>query len=378
VSYKDLFSRFLEANPERLHMAAHSHHLWPDVTYDAQRHAWTTAAELVDRKWGHIFSEVMPTARAHIARLLGLPTGDSIAFAPNTHELLKRIVSCLPTPARILTTDSEFHSFSRQCQRWEEAGRVSVVRIPVEPFATFAERFVDAARSPYDLVFVSHVFFNSGFVFDGLAQLCEAMPDDGFAVIDAYHGFMALPTDLGPIADRAFYLAGGYKYAMAGEGVCFVHSPPGYGPRPVDTGWYAAMGELESGSAGVGYPTGGSRFLGSTFDPSGLFRFNAVQDMLVDRGITVATIHQHVEDLQRRFLDRFDSGDLELIPAIDHQRGHFLTYRTERAGELAAALAAANVVVDYRADRLRLGFGLYHDTGDVDRLVAELTRASAP
>ena len=44
-------------------------------------------------------------------------------------------------------------------------------------------------------------------------------------------GFMARPTDLSDIADRAFYLAGGYKYAMAGEGCCFLHCPPDYGPR---------------------------------------------------------------------------------------------------------------------------------------------------
>ena len=29
---------------------------------------------------------------------------------------------------------------------------------------------------------------------------------------------MALPTDLQRVAPRVFYLAGGYKYAMAGEG----------------------------------------------------------------------------------------------------------------------------------------------------------------
>ena len=49
-------------------------------------------------------------------------------------------------------------------------------------------------------------------------------------MIDGYHGFMALPTDFAAIAGRAFYLAGGYKYAMAGEGVCFMHCPPGYVP----------------------------------------------------------------------------------------------------------------------------------------------------
>ncbi|WP_449357748.1 hypothetical protein [Alishewanella longhuensis] len=35
-------------------------------------------------------------------------------------------------------------------------------------------------------------------------------------VIDGYHGFMALPTDLSAIAERIFYLSGSYKYAQGG------------------------------------------------------------------------------------------------------------------------------------------------------------------
>ena len=45
-------------------------------------------------------------------------------------------------------------------------------------------------------------------------------------VIDGYHGFCAVPTSLRAIEDRAFYLAGGYKYAMSGEGVCFPPRAP--------------------------------------------------------------------------------------------------------------------------------------------------------
>ena len=32
---KEHFSRFLGAAPGRLHVAAHSHHPWPDVTFEA-------------------------------------------------------------------------------------------------------------------------------------------------------------------------------------------------------------------------------------------------------------------------------------------------------------------------------------------------------
>jgi hypothetical protein len=40
-------------------------------------------------------------------------------------------------------------------------------------------------------------------------------------------------------------------------------------------------------------------------------------------------------------------------------------------------LAAENVTTDYREDRLRLGFGIYHDTGDIAELLRRCERAFA-
>ncbi|MGH9118444.1 MAG: aminotransferase class V-fold PLP-dependent enzyme, partial [Acidimicrobiales bacterium] len=184
------------------------------------------------------------------------------------------------------------------------------------------------------------------------------------------------PTDLGAAADRVFYLAGGYKYAMSGEGVCFAHCPRGYGTRPVDTGWFAGFGELEATVANqpVGYATDGSRFLGATFDPTPLFRFNAVMGWLEDLGVTVGDIHLHVQALQDQFLDGVDerfSGTL--IPDRSWaERGHFLTFRFPEAVDVHRRLLDANVITDVRGDRLRIGFGLYHDPYDVERLLARL------
>jgi selenocysteine lyase/cysteine desulfurase len=366
VSYKPHFSRFLSAGV--LHAAAHSHHPWPDVTFAAQQQAWLDAARLHDDKWDFVFAEVIPKAQRHVAGRIGLPDPATVAFAPNTHELVARIVSCLPAPARVLTSDAEFHSFSRQLLRWEEAGRVEVQRVASAPLDTFAQRFANAAAAGgHDLVFVSHVLFDSGFVVPDLPALVAAVAaSDTFVVIDAYHGFMALPTDFSALADRAFYVAGGYKYAMAGEGACFLHCPPGYGPRPVDTGWYAGFGDLVAGPGNsVGYPADGGRFLGATFDPTALYRFNAVQRWLDDIGTDVAEIHAHVAALQDRLLDLL-SGVLP--PPDADPRGHFLSIRLPDAGDVYSRLHDAGIVTDFRGDRLRIGLGLYHDADDVEAI----------
>jgi selenocysteine lyase/cysteine desulfurase len=371
MSLKPHFSRFLQTRPDRLHFAAHSHHPWPDVSFEAHQRAWLDAAEMMDDKWDRVFGEVIPGAQGRVADVLGLADPATLTFGPNTHSFLVRIFSCLEPPVRVLSTDAEFHSFTRQSRRWEEAGLAIVDRIPAEPFDSFTERLTREARAgAHDLIYLSQVLYDSGLLLDGIDQIVSSVPENRtFVVIDGYHAFMALPVHLGAIQDRVFFLAGGYKYAMSGEGACFLHSPAGYGPRPVDTGWYAGFGQLETGVGEViAYGTDGSRFAGATFDPSGVYRMDAVLGWLESEGVTPAAVHAHALHLQERFLAGApDLGEL-LITEPGH-RGNFLTFRSSSAADLYRRLHERGVVTDYRGDRLRLGFGIYHDEADVDRLL---------
>ena len=378
------FSLSVGASGAPFHAAAHSHHPWPDVTFAAQEQAWRDAAHLLDRKWSHIFATIIPQAQAHVARVLGLPDPSSVVFGSNTHSFVVRLLSCLPQtrPIRVLTSGSEFMSFARQIARLEEDG-AEVTRIVTEPFESFEARFCEAARSgEYDLVYVSQVFFDSGFAIRDLSAIVNAVTNpETFIAIDGYHGFMAIPTDISVIANRAFYLAGGYKYAMAGEGVCFLHCPPGYGARPRDTGWYAGFSALEGGGTGVPFAKDGSRFFGATFDTSGLYRFNAVQAWLVGEKLGVAEMLAQVRALERSFLTELDRleapvGSNNLLMRDANYRGRFLAFRTEEAAAITERLAANNVVVDHRGDRLRVGFGIYHQQYDAIRLAQAISPPS--
>lgn len=375
MSWKPLFSRALSAAPGRLHMAAHSHHLWPDVTRDAQIAAWEDGVTLADRKWDKIFDEVIPAAQAGIAAELGLRAPNSLAFAPNTHELVVRLVSARERrPVRILSTDGEFHSFRRQAARWVESGDVVLETVATAPWESFADRFTARARSgEHDLIFASQVFFKTGRVFERVFDLAEvSRPDGPWLVVDGYHGFMAMPTDLSAAADRLFYTAGGYKYAMAGEGAAFLHVPPGFGPRPVATGWFAEFEDLTAPPGTIGYAPDGGRFFGATFDPSGLYRLGAVFELCRREGITTAAVSAHVEKLQRQLLGGLGGplAEAELLNPVDGKpHARFLAFRHPRAAAWKAALDAADVVTDVRDDVLRIGFGMYHDAEDVERFL---------
>jgi selenocysteine lyase/cysteine desulfurase len=382
LSFKDLFTRSLGADPERLHFAGHSHHLWPDASFEGQVEAWNDAARLADRKWDKVMDEVWPEAQGHVASELGTGQPDAVVFSSNTHDFLIRLVSACPRRGpqlKVLTSDGEFHSARRQFARWAEDGWFAAEHVPAEPFNTFSDRFLEAARAgDHDLVFVSQVQFGSGRLFERVEELAAtSRPDGTWVVIDGYHAFMALDRPLGETAGRtAFYLGGGYKYAMAGEGCAFLHAPPDFGPRPAVTGWFAEFEDLSLPPGSVGYAKDATRFLGATFDPSALYRFNAIQRMLRENGLTTERVSKHVAELQAQLLQAIDDTafpEAELLNPIggpDHAR--FLAFRTPHAQRWYADLKAQNCITDVRGEVLRIGFGIYQDEADVSRLVALL------
>ncbi len=387
-TYKPLFSRALAAAPGRLHFAAHSHHLWPDASYDGHMQAWTDAAALADRKWDRVFGEIMPRAQANVALELALPDPKTIAFAPNTHELLMRLFSSRfgDRPLDVLTSDGEFHSFRRQSARWQEAGRMRVRAVPCEPFETFTERFIaEARKQPPDIAFVSHVMFRSGLRFDGAEELAElASPDGTWVALDLYHSFMAIPCDFAAVADRVFLLGGGYKYAMAGEGAGYIHAPPGFAPRPEYTGWFADFVAMEGKQQGVAYSADGGRFLGATYDPTPLYRFNAVCAMLTQEGLDTAHITERVATLRAMLEEAIAAGkagrlsEAQLLrPNREPPNARFLALRHPDAVKWKSALMAANIITDARDDVLRIGLGLYHDEADIPAFCAAAANALA-
>jgi len=379
LSFKPLFSKALGAAPGRLHFAAHSHHLWPDASFEGQVECWEDAAAQADHKWDKVMGEVWPEAQGHIARELGTGDPSALVFSSNTHDFLIRLITAAPArgngPLRVLTTDGEFHSARRQFARWAEAGWIVLDKIAAEPSDSLPDRFLAAAQQgDHDLIMISQVLFGNGRLFDRVDELSAlARPDGPWVVIDGYHAFMALADPFGEAAARsAFYLGGGYKYAMAGEGCAFLHAPPGFGARPPVTGWFAEFEDLSLPPGSVGYARDANRFLGATFDPSALYRFNAVQRTLADHGLTTARISAHVGELQAQLVDGIAQtalAEAELLNPLDGSRHpRFLAFRSGDAQRWYQQLKAENCITDVRGDVLRIGFAVYHDPEDVEQL----------
>lgn len=376
---KHHYQRFLNANPNVQHYACHSHHYWPDVTRQAVVDYWDDSAELVDDKWDRFFGEKVPKLQSHIANLIRTQQPEQLVFASNTHELLFRVLSSLDLskPISIVTTDSEFHSFTRQVNRLDELSNVTVHRVATQPFDDFSARFIAKANEVNpDLVFFSQVFFNSGVAVPSVDSIVNQIQrQDAIVMVDGYHAFCAMPVDISALKHRIFYLAGGYKYAQGGEGVCFMHCPKNILLRPLYTGWFAEFGELQKfKSRKVDYATNGFHYAGATMDLSGVYRQLSVFDLWQSEGITVEKIHQHVQSLQQSFLRQLDSLQSNFLNSqylVHHNlqhHGHFLSFNLpdDYAAKLHQHFKQHGVLTDYRGSVLRFGFACYHEASDIN------------
>jgi selenocysteine lyase/cysteine desulfurase len=313
------------------------------------------------------------------------------ALGANTHELVVRLLSALPLAARarLVTTDGEFHSIRRQLDRLEEEG-LAIVRVPERPLASLAARLTAAVDDRTSLVLVSAVFFDTGRIARGLAQVAESCRHHGSRLlVDAYHALNVVPFSLpNEGLGDAFVVGGGYKYCQLGEGNCFLRIPPRTDLRPVVTGWYSEFTVLADGQqAGhVAYGQGGDRFAGATYDPTSHYRAAEVFDFFHDQGLTPALLRQVSQHQIGLLVSAFDALDLD--PAVlSRDRdcpldeiGGFLALRSPHAAELVKRLRARGVSVDARGEILRLGPAPYlsdRQLQDAVGIMGEVASASS-
>jgi selenocysteine lyase/cysteine desulfurase len=367
------YTRFLPSG--RVLLSGHSHQAWPDVARDALMECFDDAARFVDNKWGEaVFPRAKVVGEGILTRL-GFDAGDAIAFGRSTHELVYRLLTCLPLHQgpRIVTTTSEFHSLRRQLMRLEEEG-VRVDWVNARPREGLAERVLDALTPGTAMLALSAVLFDDAFIVPRLGEIIARAHQVGAIVlIDTYHAFNVVPLEWGEAREHVYVTAGGYKYAGFGEGLCWLRIPTGSALRPVYTGWFADFGSLTGAQGGVAYGPGGARFAGATFDPAALYRAHAVLGHWDRFGLTVPRLRAISTRQTRRIIDRLDArglGEAVVSAREDARRGGFVTVRvTPRAAadEIVARLRARDVFVDARNETLRLGPAPYVTDDEIDR-----------
>lgn len=365
------YSRFLREG--RILLTGHSHQAWPDAARDALARSFDDAATHVDDKWSHVVFPMALSVGASILARMGFDRDDPIAFGKSTHELVFRLLTCLPLHARprIVTTTSEFHSLRRQLSRLAEEG-VDVVWVDARPREALADRVLAALTPGTAMLAMSAVLFEDAYVVPRLGEIAARAAEIGaIPLLDAYHAFNVVPVDWGPAKAQLFVTAGGYKYAAFGEGLSWLRIPRASALRPIDTGWFSDFTSLSRPQGGqVSYGPGGARFAGATFDASALYRAEAALahwdrfDLDPDR-LRAVSLRQ-----TRRILARVDArglGGAVLSARDDARRGGFVTVRAAGADAAVERLRARGVLVDARNEAIRIGPAPFLTDDEIDR-----------
>jgi kynureninase len=370
--------------PRRVLLTGHSHQAWPDVARAGQDEAFVDAALHVDDKWGRVFA-LQDELRGYIAERIGARPRE-LALAASTHELVARFLSALDLRARphLVTTTGEFHSLDRQLRRLAETG-VEITWVDAAPVDSLAERLAAAVRDDTAAVLASTVLFETAAIVPNLAAVTAAARRRGAQVLfDAYHAWHVVPFSLADLGgDEVFVVAGGYKYAQWGEGVCFLRVPPGGAAlRPQYTGWFAGFAELDA-PRDRARPTayqddGASAFAGSTFEPASSYRAVAVTRFARDAGLELPRLRALSLAQTQRLIDAATAHGLILAtPREPARRGGFVAIETPRATALVTALRAEGIYADARGHRLRLGPAPYVTDDELDLGVATVARLLA-
>jgi kynureninase len=208
----------------------------------------------MDAAW-HAWMQEQELFRCRIAELIGLSTRDStgappIIPKPGAGQALRAVINALPNPRpHIVATRGEFDSIDFILKTYHERGRASVRFIDHDGHGTFhADQIIDHLDDSVDLVVISHVFFSTAQVLDGVERVIEAAHDcNALACLDLYHSAGVLPGDFDEI-EPDFAIGGSYKYTRGGPGAGWLAIHPKHLDSTaadkrtlptLDTGWFA-------------------------------------------------------------------------------------------------------------------------------------------
>jgi kynureninase len=239
----------------------------------------------LDDKWDDIFSNIIPRTQSIIAKHSQWSHPNYVSFAGSTHELLIRLFSALiknNQPLKVLTSEFEYHSARRLFQNLKSHQLIELEAINCPPVEITDQLTTKLAHAKFDVCFLSQCFFQSGYTISEkfLMELFKKFPETLF-IIDCYHTFAAREINFTSTCKNFALLGGGYKYAMSGEGCCFLAVHPELKVQePIYNGWMSEFSSLNKSSGSILNPApvtlGYYRFLGATFDPIGIYRMASV------------------------------------------------------------------------------------------------------
>ena len=293
----------------------------------------------------------MPVAVGdEIAPLIGARSGE-VAMVPNVSIAQAEILSALDYGAgrdTIVMTELDFPSVRYVYDELAARLGARIVVVPSEDGVRVdEERLIAAIDERTRLVAISHVLFRSAYVMDVGRIAAHAHSMGALVSLDAYHSVGVLPVDV--YALGADFLTGGVlKWLCGGPGGCFIWARPEVSESvaPALTGWQAHRHPFAF-EPEMSYADGAWRWLGGTPVIPALFAATTGPQLLREAGMDAV----RAKSLRQtsRLIELADARGFALTVAREpHRRGGTVAFDVPHAREVAQALLARDVIVDYR------------------------------
>ncbi len=330
-------------------------------------------------KAAHFFDE-SERVRGLFARLIGAAAGD-VAIVPSVSYGMATAMGNVRVAAgqTIVTLAEDFPSTIYACRALvarEEARLVTVAR-PAEG-EDWTEVLLDAIDGGTALVCAPHVHWVCGTRIDleAVARRCRSV--GATLILDTTQSTGALPLDLQAI-DPDYLVAASYKWLLGPYSVGFLYVAPRHQQgRPLEEAWITRAG-AEDFRRLTRYDEAlepdARRFdMGERSNFALLPVAGAAISQLLDWGVDsiAETLGATTAALEARLAELGAEASPSRAP-------HYLSVRFPHGlgDEVEARLAAAEVHVSLRGDRMRITPHLYNDEQDADRLVREIRESVA-
>ena len=374
-----LFSRVLQR--DGIYLANHSLGRPLDQTAADVKEAIDLWYQDMDGALGPWLAEIN-AFRERTSKIIGVSRADCIAPKTAAGQGLRAVLNALDGTPKVLATRGEFDSIDFILKTYQLRGRAKVdfldpterhEGVPLFDAGEIAEQ-IRARKGNLDLVVVSHVYYATGQLLEGLARVIDAAHEVGAKILlDCYHSEGVLPIGMEALGVD-FAIGGSYKYLRGGPGACWLAIHPKHlsdsdSPtlRTLDTGWFAKKDTFafQRPEAPLLSP-GGDAWLESTPAPLTAYQARAGQQLILAIGVERLRQYNMMQQshLERELRDR--GVPARTLPA----RGAYLLIPHSDASGFCETLAAQGVVADSRSGHVRF-------CPDVLNTRDELTRAAA-
>ncbi|MBL0939214.1 MAG: aminotransferase class V-fold PLP-dependent enzyme [Gemmatimonadaceae bacterium] len=327
------------------------------------------------RAWAEGWWEMPLTLGNRIAPLIGAESGQ-VVMVPTVTQGMCTILSALDYPAsrnEVVMTALDFPSVKYAYDALAPRLGARIVDVPSDDqLGIDIERLLNSITERTRLVAISHVLFRSAYIMDA-ARICAKAREVGALVaLDAYHSVGVIPVDVQALG--VDFLCGGVlKWLCGGPGGCFLYAAPAMSEQyaPALTGWQAHRTPFAFDTT-MTPASGGWRWLGGTPVVPALYAGLEGPRIIGEAGLD-AIRAKSVRQTSQLIAQADARGWTVHAPRDTERRGGTVAFSVPQAAEVARALLARDVVIDYRPGAgIRVAPHFYTTDAELDDVVAAM------